>query len=84
MLRVNIDKRLELKFREIAMKRYGYVKGSLSKAIEEAILKWISSVEDEIIDFDGDPVEVLDGMLSDVKASSVDLQHEVLKVWVKE
>jgi hypothetical protein len=29
------------------MKRFGYGKGALSKAIEEAILNWATTVEDE-------------------------------------
>ena len=40
-LRVQIDPKLEHKFREAAMKKYGYAKGSLSKAAEEAILNWL-------------------------------------------
>ena len=31
-LRVQIDTKLERKFREAAMKKYGYTKGALSKA----------------------------------------------------
>ncbi len=31
----------EEKFRRLAMKKYGYGKGSLSKALEEALLDWI-------------------------------------------
>jgi len=34
-----IDDKLELRFREPVMKRFGYGKGALTKAIEEAILK---------------------------------------------
>ena len=29
------------------MKRFGYMKGSLSKAAEEAFLMWISSMQEE-------------------------------------
>lgn len=83
MLRVKISKNLELKFRELAMKKYGYSKGALSRAAEEAILKWISSVENELVVFDDDPVEAIDGLLADVKVDSVELQHEVSKLWIK-
>ena len=31
----------EEKFRQLAMKKYGYGKGSLSKALEEALDAWI-------------------------------------------
>ena len=47
VLRVKVDERLELRFRELAMKRFKYTKGALSRALEEAIIKWISSVESE-------------------------------------
>ena len=41
VLKVGIDPKLELKFREAAMKKFGYIKGSLQKAAEEAISNWI-------------------------------------------
>ncbi|MBS7646632.1 hypothetical protein KEJ24_02170 [Candidatus Bathyarchaeota archaeon] len=78
-LRVKIDPNLERKFREAAMKRFGYGKGALSKAAEEALLKWVSTVESET--FEGDPVEAIDGLLSDVNIDSVTLQHEAKKFW---
>lgn len=80
-LRVQIDEQLERRFRELAMKRFGYGKGSLSKAAEEAILRWVSSFEEENVTFEGDPVEAIDGLLSDVDISSVELQHRAAKVW---
>jgi hypothetical protein len=33
----------EDQFRELAMKKFGYGKGSLSRALEEAIRQWIES-----------------------------------------
>ncbi|MFQ6087013.1 MAG: hypothetical protein ACE5OV_03225 [Candidatus Bathyarchaeia archaeon] len=82
-LRVQINRKLELKFRELAMKRFGYAKGSLSKAAEEAIIKWISMIENEDLSFEGDPVEAIDGLLSDIDIDSVELQHEAKKVWAQ-
>jgi len=64
------------------MKRFGYGKGALTKAAEEAILKWISSAEREEVKFKGDPVEALDGLLSDVNIDSVELQHKIKDLWV--
>ena len=32
----------EVKFRQLAMEKFGYGKGSLSKALEEAVENWIS------------------------------------------
>lgn len=79
-LRVKINQNLERKFREAAMKKFGYGKGALSKAAEEALLKWVSTVESET--FEGDPVEAIDGLLSDVNVDSVTLQHEAKKLWM--
>ncbi len=82
MIRAEIDSRLELRFRELAMRRFGYGKGALTKAVEEAILKWISSVEEEAIVFEGDPIEAIDGILSDIDIDSVELQHRIKDIWV--
>ncbi len=81
-LRVQIDRKLERKFRELAMKRFGYAKGALSRAAEEAFMKWISTFEKEELSFEGDPVEAIDGLLSDIDIGSVELQHEAKKVWM--
>ena len=79
-LRVQINPELENRFRKLAMKRFGYGKGALSKAAEEAIRRWIQTVEKEK-SFEGDPVEAIDGLLSDIDVNSVDLQHEVKRIW---
>ena len=36
-----ITEETECRFREIAMKKFGYRKGSLSHALEEALYQWI-------------------------------------------
>lgn len=82
MIKAKIDKKLELKFRELAMRRYGYSKGAISRAVEDAILKWISLVEKEQISFEGDPIEAIKGILSDVKFESVELQHMIKDIWI--
>jgi hypothetical protein len=41
VIKAKIDSRLELRFRELAMRRFGYSKGAISRAVEEAILRWI-------------------------------------------
>jgi len=82
LIRAKIDGRLELRFRELAMRRFGYGKGALSRAVEEAILRWVSSVEEESVFFEGDPVEVIDSVLSDVRLDSVELQHRIKDIWV--
>ena len=82
-LRVQINSKLEQKFREAAMKRFGYAKGALSKAAEEAIQNWISALENETINFEDDPVKAIEGLLKDVDINSVTLQHETQKLWAK-
>ena len=67
--------------KELAMRRLGYGKGAISRAAQEAIMRWISQVESEALSFEGDPVEAIDGLLSDVELGSVDLQHEAVKLW---
>ena len=42
-----VGKEAENKFRRLAMKKFGYRKGSLSKALEEALFAWIEKCEDE-------------------------------------
>ena len=37
----------EAKFRQLAMKKFGYGKGSLSKALEEALDNWIKMYDHE-------------------------------------
>jgi len=44
-IRGSISLDLEKKFRKLAMKKFGYGKGSLSKALEEALSIWIDSSE---------------------------------------
>jgi len=42
-LRGAIDAKTEVSFRKLAMKKFGYKKGSLSQAMEEAIKQWIET-----------------------------------------
>jgi hypothetical protein len=80
-LRVQVGQEVERKFRELAMRRFGYGKGALSKAAEEAIMKWISANEKENLEFRGDPVEAIVGLLSGIDVDSVELQHDAKKTW---
>ncbi len=45
--KIYISDDVDKKFREIAMKRFGYGRGSISKAVEEAIVQWLIK-EDKI------------------------------------
>ncbi len=82
VIRAKIDEKLERRFRELAMKRFGYSKGALTKAVEEAILRWISSFEGEAVNFESDPIEAIEGLLSNVDMDSVDLQHRIKDLWI--
>ena len=53
-IRLQVKEELEKKFREAAMRRFGYGKGSLSRAAEEAIRKWLISVSAEDFAFEAD------------------------------
>lgn len=81
VLRGQIDKKLERKFREAAMRRFGFGKGALTKALEEAVGRWVLAVESEPFSFEGDPVEAIDGLLSDLDVDAVKLQHQAEKIW---
>jgi len=40
-----VSEEVEEKFRKLAMRKFGYGKGSLSKALEEALLHWIDKID---------------------------------------
>jgi len=82
-IRVQLNPLLEQKFREAAMKRFGYGKGALSKAAEEAFTSWLMSVEGENPSFEGDPIMAIEGLLRDIRIDSVTLQHETQKFWAQ-
>lgn len=84
-IKVYIPDELERKFRKAAMKLYGYGKGSLSIASEKAFMAWLSQVSEvlDIAESIEDPVEAIYGMLSHVKRTGVELQHEARGVRAK-
>ncbi|MBI2666552.1 hypothetical protein HYX13_02980 [Candidatus Woesearchaeota archaeon] len=81
LVKVIIPEQTEERFRKTAMERFGYGKGSLSKAAEEAFNFW---AEDEEFVAEvhaiGNPVAAIQGMLKNVKKSSVELQHEIAEI----
>lgn len=81
-LKIYIPDELERKFREAAMRLFGYGRGSLSKASEKAFELWLSQVSEvlETAESIGDPVEAIYGMLSHVERTGVELQHEAGKI----
>jgi len=79
-LRLQVRDDLEKRFRETAMKRFGFGKGALTRAAEQAFERWLTSVKEDV-QFEGDPVKAIDGILGEMKVSSVELQHSVRKAW---
>ncbi len=77
-IKVYISDGLEKRFREMAMRLYGYGRGSLSIASEKAFTAWLSQVSEvlDVAESIEDPVEAIYGMLSHVKKTGVELQHE--------
>ena len=84
VLKVELEKELEHKFRETAMKKFGYSKGSIQKASREALSSWIMQQSSKVPTVK-DPFKLVRGMLSDLKGktTSVELQHEATKLWAK-
>lgn len=79
-IRVQLPEELERKFREVAMRRFGYGKGALSKAAVDAFRRWIPLIEKDV-EFKGDPIKVIDGILRGIDIDSVELQHLAKKIW---
>ena len=84
VLKFELEKELEHKFRETAMRKYGYQKGSLQKATKEALSSWIMQQSTRLPKVK-DPFKLVRGMLKDLKGktTSVELQHEAVKLWAK-
>ena len=85
VLKVRFEKEFENRFRELAMRKYGYSKGSIKKASEDAIKKWMKEF-DKPLNKVKDPMKIIEGSLKHLrgKYTSVELQHEAVKIWTKE
>ena len=79
-LRLQLRSDLEKRFRENAMKRFGFGKGALTRAAEQAFERWLATSK-ENVRFEGDPVKAIDGILGDLELNSVQLQHSARQVW---
>lgn len=81
-MKVILSDDTERRFRRVAMMRYGYGKGALSEAAEAALEAWSSSEDQEVEMPEGmdDPVATIEGMLRNVQASSVELQHDASRI----
>lgn len=81
-MRIYIPDELEKRFRETAMRLFGYGRGSLSLASEKALEAWTSQTSEAmaVVESIEDPVRAIHGMLSDVKKTGVELQHEARRI----
>jgi len=81
-IKVQLSEETERKFRETAMRRFGYGKGALSLAAEKALSSWVrreTEVNRLVADIE-DPVGAIEGLLAHVKRGSVELQHQASKI----
>ena len=79
-LRLQLREDLERRFRETAMRRFGFGKGALTRAAEQAFERWLSTAKEDVR-FEGHPIQAIDGILDEMKLSSVELQHSVRRAW---
>ena len=81
-IKVQLSEETEKRFRETAMKRFGYGRGSLSVAAERALSQWAGREKDldSLLEDIGDPVEAIEGMLSHLETDSVTLQHKASQI----
>ncbi len=82
-IRVYLNEEIERRLRKVAMEVYG--RGSISKAAEDAITRWVVEHEQLLVELNVplDPVKAVRGMLRHVKASGVELQHESRRIRVE-
>ena len=82
VLKVEFEKEFERKFRELAMKKYGYSRGAIKKASEEAIEIWIEMENRDLPKIER-PIKNIRGIMKNLKGryTSVELQHETSKLW---
>lgn len=81
-LKVTLDEELLKSFKERAYKIFGYKKGSLKSAVELAIKDFIDRID--LLQREDLSVKDIRGLLKGLKVTSVELQHEALKLWVGE
>ena len=84
VLKLVLDHDLEKKFREVAMRRFGFSKGSLKKASELAIKHWVCQ-EEKQLPKTKDYFSEVKGIMKHLrgKYTSVQLQHEAMELWAK-
>lgn len=83
LIKVVVEDAVENQFRKTAMERFGYAKGSLSQAAEQAFSQWTQQEQELAKELEsiGDPIDAVSGMLKHIKKSSLQLQHEIKGLW---
>jgi len=76
-IKIKMPDIIERVFRKIAMQKFGYRKGSISEAAQQAIENWVSLNVEYDYENMKDPIEEISGLLKNVKKTSLELQHEV-------
>ncbi|MBI2144024.1 hypothetical protein HYU17_02630 [Candidatus Woesearchaeota archaeon] len=74
-VKVRLSDETEGAFRKSAMETFGYGRGSLSSAAEEAVKEWVAARPKAAEK--AESLGKLIGVLKHVKKSSVELQHEI-------
>jgi len=74
-LKIKLTDETEAVFRKSAMEAFGYSKGSLSSAAEQAFMNWAAAQPKSTERTES--LGKLMGVLKHVKKSSVELQHEI-------
>jgi hypothetical protein len=84
VIKVEFTKELEQEFRELAMRRFGFSKGAIKKASEEAIKRWVKEENRDLPKLEH-PIKKIKGVMKNLrgKYTSVELQHEAVKIWKK-
>ena len=85
-VKIYLPDELKKEFKKRSMETFGYGRGSISKAAEQAIRMWTSEKETvgrEHPEETENSVHILRGMLKGEKESSVELQHKARKLRAK-
>lgn len=85
VLKLLFEQEFEQKFREVAMKKYGFTKGALKQAGQEALTQWVQDQQSELPQLKN-PLNAIDGLMKHLrgKCTAVELQHESAKLWTKQ
>ena len=81
-----LDKGLERRFREVAMKKYGFSRGAIKQASMDAFRRWLNEEDSNFVSKEKDIFKLIEGKMKHLrgKYTSVQLQHEAVKLWAKE